>query len=632
MTEANPNIPGYTIEHLVGEGGMARVYLAIQHGFERPVALKVMAEEVMASAELGQRFLREARIVGLLSHPHIVPVYDVGEHQGVYYLAMEMLAEGDLRARMRAGLGESEAFGIARQLAGALGYAHRKGFIHRDVKPDNVLFRDADTAVLTDFGIARAAGASQDLPHITQVQSVIGSPRYMSPEQSLGQPLDARTDIYSLGILLYQMLTGEVPYGGRGLSEILLQRFEQPRPQLPAAQQHLQPLLDRLLAYDREQRFGNCEELLAAMASPTVASTVVSAPVLDTPDLEQTAILDLAPGGIEQTALYPQPAGKVVSRLAAVVGVLAALALLSAVLWYVQHQDTVAVEAGSGPPVAQVTTGQKALPPAPTPIPRALETALSGPEPATTGDGAREGAGPAAASAAGDGPALLLPPASPSAVDTPEPAEFFAFYDAVNSGLVGVQEHFIAAYPGSFLADMLRAKLGSDERFPGQLQQQAAAGSARAQLVLSELYDTGWGVGQNRERALVLATQAAGSGAPFALYHRAVLLLDRAQTDGERREGLRVLEQSARQGFYLAQTVLANHLFEGRVLGRDIDESLRLLAAAGAQGDRNALFNLGRIYDGGLNLDAADAERAQEYFAAAARLGHPRSQDYLREP
>lgn len=178
----------------------------------------------------------------------------------------------------------------------------------------------------------------------------------------------------------------------------------------------------------------------------------------------------------------------------------------------------------------------------------------------------------------------------------------------------------------------MRAKLEGDGVFVERLKQQASAGSARAQLVLSELYDTGWGVEKDKEEALRYADSAAQGGSPFGLYQRATMLLARAQTDADRRRGLRVLEQSATQNFFLAQTVLANYLFEGRLLGQDIDESLRLLESAGERGDRNALFNLGRIYDFGINLSAPDTGRAKTYFTEAARLGYLRAQDYLQEP
>ena len=639
MTDVLPEIPGYTIEHLLGEGGMARVYLAIQRGFERPVALKIIAPELAANEEFGKRFLREARIVGMLSHPHIVPVYDVGEHKGLLYLAMEILAEGDLRSRLVGPLGEEIALRITRQLASALGYAHKKGFIHRDVKPDNVLFRDADTAVLTDFGIARAAEDSEDVTQITQVQSVIGSPKYMSPEQSLGHKLDARTDIYSLGVMLFQMLSGDAPFGGRNLTEIAIQRFEHKLPQLPGHWRHLQGLLDRMLAYERDQRFASCEDLLIALDNlPTGPPPVVAGSAFDA-----TAIL-AAPG------VSPQERSGQVSvaegprrKRAAGLGALVLLCLSAAGAWYALRGDepVAAVPVGDSPVALQteapVSTaaereetldsevavrGQSEL--------LDLDAAALEDEVVSAGDGADSARPPA--SERSSATASTMPSTSALSPMLPEPDEFFAFYDAVNLGLLGAEKEFIAAYPRSIFADILRVKSTGDMAAIEELQQQAASGSARAMSVLGELYDTGWVVGKDKETALRYAESAARQGSPLGLYQQATLLLALAQTDAQRRAALRILEKSAEQGFFLSQTLLANHLFDGRLLGRDIDESLRLFTLAGEQGDRNALFNLGRIYDAGLHLSEPDTARAREYFLAAAQLGHPQARNYLQDP
>lgn len=650
MTEDLPTIPGYTLKHLLGEGGMARVYLAIQRGFERPVALKIIARELAASEEFGKRFLREARIVGMLSHQHIVPVYDVGEHDRVFYLAMEILADGDLRSRMDKPMAESVALDIMRQLASALGYAHKKGFIHRDVKPDNVLFRDAHTAVLTDFGIARAAEDSEDMTQITQVQSVIGSPKYMSPEQSLGHKLDARTDIYSLGIMLFHMLTGAPPYSGRNLTEISLQRFEQQQPVLPAHLQHLQPLMDRMAAYDRDQRFANCDELLAALiAAPASPAAITSDTVADA-----TAIL-AAPEAAPGVSGERQQGTHVSSRRAAMFGGTALLVLLAAGGWFALREQEQAVAdinpaspaetplAAAGNDAAAAGIATPALDDGSAAEPASIEAGAGDTEysghaaPTSPGvDGHSTKVGDRAVAMGGPGtsmePAAETNRLESTAVPVPGTREFFAFYDAVNQGVPGAEEVFVAAYPNSIFADILRVKMADDNAVVAILRQQASADSARAQLVLSELYDTGWAGTKDKQAALRYATDAAQSGAPLALYNRAILLLSVAETDAEQRAALRVLERAAQQRFFLAQTVLANYLFEGQVLARDVEESLRLFEQAGEQGDRNALFNLGRIYDAGLHLDAPDTARARRYFLAAAKLGHPQAQDYLKEP
>ncbi|WP_116364770.1 serine/threonine-protein kinase [Parahaliea mediterranea] len=584
-----PSIPGYTIQRLLGAGGMAQVYLAIQQGFERPVALKVILQELASNPEFGRRFLREARIVGGLSHPHIVSVYDVGEHNGFYYLAMELLTAGDLRQRMRSPISQREALDIARQVAAALGFAHQRGFIHRDIKPDNVLFRDSGEAVVTDFGIARPAHDSGELTEITQVESVIGSPKYMSPEQSLGQPLDGRSDIYSLGVVLYQMLVGELPFTGRTLAELSLQRLQKQVPNMPNRLQYLQPLINGMLAYDREQRFGDCAALQTALeqvlpqagAAAGATSAPGAAPSAD-PDAE--TLVDQASAIASATVSQSAPAKSPITVLA----VIALLLVGGALAWYFAATD----DAGS---VHQ-----------------------------------SDSAGSVAGAASPE-----QPPESPAAsgvLDLPPPGEFFAFYDAVNAGLEDREQDFVAAFPDSVFTPMLQFKRGQSPEAFAALRQRAIAGDNRAQLIVSELYDTGWGVAEDPAQALQFARQAAASGNAFARYHYAMLQLAQARNDEQRREALGALQASADAGFYLAQTVLGNERLEGRMLGRDIDDGLALLSRAAEQGDRNALFNLARILDGGLYGQPADPGRARDFFRQAAALGHPGAKSYLEDP
>ena len=588
MTETPPDIPGYSIQRELGAGGMARVYLAVQNSFDRPVALKVISHQLAGNPEFTRRFLREARIVGRLSHPHIVPVYDVGEHAGVFYLAMELFTGGDLRQRMQTPLSQQAALDIVRQLASALGYAHGKGFIHRDIKPDNVLFRESGEAVLTDFGIARPAHGQGELTEITQVEAIIGSPRYMSPEQSMGHPLDGRSDIYSLGIMLYQMLLGEVPFTGRTPAELSIQRRDNQPPPLPSRLAHLQPILDGMLAYRRDERFADCDSLQAAIREVSASSGGGRNAG------EATTVIDplrrTAPSTTGAEATGTPDAGPGRWRRAVLPGALGLIALLAGMLWY----QSASLPRDKKLPAASIAATQQASP---------SEAVTDNPDPVA-------------------GRTLEIPP----------PAEFFAFYDAANAGLVERERAFVDNHPDSLLADILRLKLSGDEQAFDALRRRADGGEPRAQLVISELYDTGWAGQRDITRALDYAAQAAASGNAFAEYHYAMLLLANARSDSERRRGLRLLEQSSRQGFYLAQTMLANYLLEGRLLGRDIPRGLELLEAAGAQGDRHALFNLAKLLDTGLYVEQADPARARRHFERAAELGLHQAKDYLNEP
>lgn len=262
------SIPGYRIIRRICQGGMATVYLAEQESVGREVALKILSPALLQDPNFSQRFLREARFVAKLVHPHIVSLFDLGEHEGELYIAMEYLPGATLRERIRQGMGLPEALRVLRQLASALACSHREGIIHRDVKPDNVLFRTDGSAVLTDFGIATVRDNGMTM---TQMGLAVGTPNYMSPEQAQGKKVDHRADLYSLGVLLYEMLTGTVPYSGEDPISIGIQHLTAPIPRLPAPHQLAQPLLQRLMAKLPDERFQSAEELVAAIESLELA-------------------------------------------------------------------------------------------------------------------------------------------------------------------------------------------------------------------------------------------------------------------------------------------------------------------------------------------------------------------------
>lgn len=257
-------IPGYKIIKTLGVGGQATVYLAIQQGFDREVALKVMSPALAADPTFGERFIREAKIVATLSHSRIVTVYDVGESGSFYYLAMEYMRGQELKTRIANGMKTKDALVIIAKLAQALHFAHGKGYIHRDVKSENILFDEDNQPVLTDFGIAKASNSSTQM---TQTGKLIGTPEYMSPEQCRGKQLDGRSDLYSLGIILYEMLTRKVPFTGEDSVSVCIQHVTKPVPKLPARLNHLQWMIDSLLAKDPANRFQTGKELAEAIQS-----------------------------------------------------------------------------------------------------------------------------------------------------------------------------------------------------------------------------------------------------------------------------------------------------------------------------------------------------------------------------
>ncbi|MFA7554253.1 MAG: protein kinase [Spongiibacteraceae bacterium] len=257
-----PEIPGYTILEPLGEGGMAMVYLAVQENFQRQVAVKVLSARLLSDPSFGVRFLREARIVAQLSHQNIVPVFDVGQHGDCHYIAMELLKGGDLKQRLAKGLPLSECLVIVEQIASALHYAASKNFVHRDIKPENVLFREDGSAVVSDFGIARSTESETNM---TLTGTIIGTPSYMSPEQAQALPLDGRSDLYSLGIILFEMLTGNVPYTADSAISIGLKHITDAIPELPDEVAEFQEIIDKALAKSPEDRFQTGQEFIEAL-------------------------------------------------------------------------------------------------------------------------------------------------------------------------------------------------------------------------------------------------------------------------------------------------------------------------------------------------------------------------------
>ena len=240
-------IPGYRIVRELGHGGMATVYLAVQESLQRQVALKLLSPALAADPQAAERFLREGRIAAKLTHRHIVSIHDVGVHAGQPYLAMEYLPGGTLAAPMP----PAQAMLVLREVAFALEHAQAHGVVHRDIKPENILRREDGSYALSDFGIARAMDAGSGM---TQEGVTIGTPHYMSPEQLQGLAVDGRSDLYSLGVLFYQLLTGQLPYRGTDGWAIGMQHISAPLPQLPEALAAFQPIVSRLMAKDPAQR------------------------------------------------------------------------------------------------------------------------------------------------------------------------------------------------------------------------------------------------------------------------------------------------------------------------------------------------------------------------------------------
>jgi eukaryotic-like serine/threonine-protein kinase len=256
-------IPGIRVLHLIGEGGMSRVYLASRERDDEPLVVKILRSEVTADTRALARFMEEYSLVERIRSRHVARVFSHGSSEGHAYLVMEFFDGGDLMKRLGGkALAPAECLRLFRELMTALGDIHEKGILHRDLKPQNLMFRNDGSLAIVDFGIAKHVDAAD----MTGQGEVLGTPRYMSPEQVQGKALDMRTDIYSAGVLLYQMLTGKHLFDGSSAVEVALHHLNTPAPALPDALAPYQRLLDKLIEKDRDARFRNADEVLGFLA------------------------------------------------------------------------------------------------------------------------------------------------------------------------------------------------------------------------------------------------------------------------------------------------------------------------------------------------------------------------------
>lgn len=325
----------YELEELVGTGGMSSVYRARDRLLERHVALKILHATFGADADTVERFRREARAVAQLSHPNIVTVIDRGEDRGRQFIVFEYVAGENLKevVRREGPLPVRRALELMLEVANALAFAHHRGLVHRDVKPQNVLLNGGGTAKVTDFGIAR----SLDVEHgMTQTGTVLGTSNYIAPEQASGQPVDAYTDVYSLGVVLFELLTGDVPYSGENFVAIAMRHLNDPvpdvlerRPDVPPA---VAAAIERAMAKDPADRFETMDELAAELEAclaeleedPAAAATMIVERPLVRERAPQGARAAPRPGRARRRSAWP--------ALLLLLGILALAAVAAVVL------------------------------------------------------------------------------------------------------------------------------------------------------------------------------------------------------------------------------------------------------------------------------------------------------------
>jgi serine/threonine protein kinase len=266
-----PSLRGYVIKEQLSGNDISAVYLTEEESSGRSVVMKVLRQMPDSGSEVAfDRFLREYELIAKLDHPNIVRIYDLGIADDHAYIAMEYCGQGSLKRRITEGMNPELAFHYMRQIAEALNELHRVGIMHRDLKPTNVMFRDDGSLVLIDFGLAREAQLRSE---ITGTGEIFGTPYYMSPEQGHAGQVDQRGDIYSLGVIFFELLTGHKPYDADTAMAMIIRHRHAPIPRLAAALSRYQPAIDRMLAKDPVQRFQNASELLAwSPANPAVVS------------------------------------------------------------------------------------------------------------------------------------------------------------------------------------------------------------------------------------------------------------------------------------------------------------------------------------------------------------------------
>ncbi|HET9048190.1 MAG TPA: protein kinase [Chiayiivirga sp.] len=325
-----PDIPGHRVLRLLGRGGMSYVYLGIQESLDRQVAIKVISPLALQDDITLQRFEREARTIAKLQHPGIVGIHTVGRaDMGLLFYAMPYLSRGDLSKRdLRDD--EVQIIGVLRALLAALDYAHSQGIVHRDVKPANVLFDHDDRPLLTDFGIAIS---KRDRSRMTGAGNAMGSWAYMAPEQARGERVDGRADVYSVGVLTYEMLTGTLPFHDEDSMALALMHALDPVPQLPPGKAHWQALIDRAMAKQPDGRYASARDMLTALDRIALAPRATPTPAVAAP-VAATSNKSNAYAEPRSNRVSTRPPTRPLARWSLALGVLAlAVTALFALLW-----------------------------------------------------------------------------------------------------------------------------------------------------------------------------------------------------------------------------------------------------------------------------------------------------------
>jgi serine/threonine-protein kinase len=295
----------YKIGERIGSGGMATVYRGVQSSLNREVAIKVLPVQFSGDPSFVDRFKQEAESVANLRHPNILTVFDFGEQNGIIYMVTEFVGGGTLADRLGTPMPLEQVLAVMGPLASALDFAHQHGIVHRDLKPANVLLMPSGEPILSDFGLARLL---QSGGRLTNTGSALGTPEYMAPEQAMGADVSAQTDIYAFGVLLYEMLTGQVPFPGETPVAIILAHLHQPPPPprglVPSISEPAEAVVLKCLAKDPPERYETAREVIRALEASLRPSQRLSEAVLPARKVPAAAAASLDPDEAHRTLEY----------------------------------------------------------------------------------------------------------------------------------------------------------------------------------------------------------------------------------------------------------------------------------------------------------------------------------------